>query len=271
MKIFVLGAGYVGTALLPCLCTKGHEVHASTTKHEKIDGLKRHTEHIHVVKGTDRKLLKGIIDHCDAMVVLVAPKDHTKYEETYLHTAKIITSILEEKEEPFYLLYTSSTGVYEGALTEWVDEESTLHPTRENSKILVETENTYQNCANDYVTTCILRLAGIYGPERELLHRALHFAGKELPGSGNTPTNHIHLTDIIAGIEFCLHQRLEGVYNLANDDHPTRNELYSDLCRMHDLQPPTWNPNLQHDRPGGYKVSNKKMKGEGFVFTHSLS
>jgi hypothetical protein len=65
----------------------------------------------------------------------------------------------------------------------------------------------------------------------------------------------------VEGISFCLKHRLIGIYNLVNDDHPTRKELYSN-----DI---TWNPNLPHGNKE-YKVSNHKIISPGFTPTQTV-
>ncbi len=265
MKVFILGAGYVGTALLADFKKQGIAACASTTREEKVDFLKTHTDHVYVLKSSDMPQLKAVIDQCDAMVILVAPKNSARYEETYLSTAKAVASILKERTGPFTLIYTSSTGVYQGTSCEWVDETTPLSPPSENTKILIETEKTYLNCQNSFINVCILRLAGIYGHGRDLAERANQFSGKEMEGNGHAFTNHIHLEDIVAGIKFCFTHSLQGIYNLANDDHPTRRELYDGLCKKNGLPPPIWKSCDKKENEKGYRVSSDKILQAGFA------
>jgi nucleoside-diphosphate-sugar epimerase len=105
-------------------------------------------------------------------------------------------------------------------------------------------------------------LGGIYGPGRELAERAKRLSGKEMAGSGEEPTNHIHLEDIIGGILYSLEHRLIGIYNLVNNLHPTRKKLYSDLCKMQQLPCPIWKGEKVPYK--GYTVSNKKIVEAGY-------
>ncbi len=262
MKILVLGVGYVGMALLPSLKQEGHEIYVTTTKPERVETLLSYADHVLLLNGTENNGLKHYVDVCDAIIVLVAPKNSQKYEETYLDTAKSVVAALKGRKRPFYLLYTSSTSVYKGKEKDWVTEEVECNPPDENGKILVETEKLYLGLPD----SCILRLGGIYGPGRDLLKRAGYFSGKEMEDAGEAVTNHIHRDDIVSAIGFCLNHRLSGVYNLVNDDHPTRRELYTDLCQKAVLPPPVWKSGVQHQ---GYNVSNQKITLAGFKFLHS--
>lgn len=260
-----MGAGYVGTALAAYLQSSHHEVYISTATEEKLAGLKQHAKHVLLINNRgDRENLRLIIETCDGMVILVAPKKGKSYEETYLETAKIVSAILKERKKPFYLLYTSSTSVYQGQ-QDWVTEETSLSPKSVNSSILLQTEKLLLT----HPESCILRLGGIYGPQRELQRRAKHVSGEVMATSGKEPTNHIHLEDIVSAISFCLNHRLIGVYNLVNDDHPSRKELYSVLCHSINAPEPIWNEEFSSEKNDGYKVSNAKIYQAGFKFKHS--
>jgi nucleoside-diphosphate-sugar epimerase len=267
MKLIVMGAGYVGMALLKDFQNQSFEIAITTTQKEKVETLKSYGTDVLLLDSKQDANLKNLINTSDGIIILVAPGNSQNYEETYLHTSKRICSLLKDRKTPFYLLYTSSTFVCEGQHDKWVTEEMDLNPPSENAKILLETEHHYLNCG---VESCILRLGGIYGPQRELIDRALRFSGLELPGSGDESTNHIHLDDIVDGIKFCLCHRLTGVYQLVNDDHRTRKQLYSELCESVQIPLPFWKDNHSQSRRGGYRVSNQKIKGAGFVFKYPL-
>jgi nucleoside-diphosphate-sugar epimerase len=212
--------------------------------------------------------LEKYIEECDALVVLVAPQNSHSYEEVYLNTAKRISASLKGRKRPLHLLYTSSTSVCEGAGNDLVTEMTPLNPPSVNAKILLETEQVYlQTNAN----SCILRLGGIYGPNRELADRARRFSGLEMPDNGDKPTNSIHLEDIVTAILFSLENSLVGIYHLVNDDHRSRRELYDSLCASIGIPGPLWNSRPPQDGGRGYIVSNQKIKDSGFVFKHLLS
>lgn len=259
MKIIVMGAGYVGIPLLEELGKLGFSMTVTTTDPSKVEGLKVYSSEVVLLNEEDQHQLTRLIERHDGMVVLIAPKGKKSYEETYLKMARKISESLKGRKTPFYLLYTGSTSVYEGITTEWGTEEMLLEGESENSKILLESERYFLK----WPSACVLRLGGIFGPERDLEKRARYFSGKELPGTGDEPTNHIHRDDIVAAILFCLKHRLTGIFNLVNDEHPSRKELYQNLCASLSLPLPRWNPHLEGSRKG-YKISNAKIKASGF-------
>lgn len=267
MKLIVMGAGYVGMALLHYFQNQAHEIFITTTKEKRIEELRKYGQDVLLLHPTENKDLHELINSCDGIIILVAPHKSHNYEETYLNTAKRISSALRDRTTSFNILYTSSTSVCEGLQNEWVTEDMALNPKSENAKILLETEHHY---LNSRANVCILRLGGIYGPRRELIDRARGFSGKKMSGSGYEPTNHIHLEDIVAAIAFCLNHSLTGIYHLVNDDHTMRNKLYSDLCKSINIPCPIWTQDSSQDTKN-HKISNRKIKEAGFIFKHSFT
>ncbi len=271
MLFYVLGAGYLGKAVLTEGLGPQYSFLASTTSLKKIPDLTPLTKKVFLLKSSDVSSLERIIEASDAMGIFIAPHKGTTYEETYLDTAKTISIILENRIRPFHLIYTSSTLVYKGAKDLLVTENTTLNPTDPKAKVLLETENTYLHIKNTHITTCILRLGGIYGPDRTLETRAKNLSGKDLPGDGLEPTNHIHLEDIIRAISLCTQKRLKGIFNVVNDNHISRKELYSELCKSLHIAPPTWSGNITTESGHGCGkiVSNQKIKNSGLSFKYS--
>ena len=267
MKIVLMGAGYVGISLLESLKDSHHEIIITTTTKEKVEFLKSYGKEVFFLDSEDLAPFDLLIKNCEALIVLVAPKNSEAYKETYFDTAKKIVSSLKNRKKPLYILYTSSTSVYENAGCQIVLETTPLCPLSDNGKILIETEKLYLNSEADL---CVLRLGGIYGPKREFLNRAKRFSSTLMGGTGDEPTNSIHLNDIVAAITFCLDNHVTGVYNLVNDDHPTRKVLYENLCRSIKIPPPLWNRDEPSTKKNSSIVSNKKIKEKGFIFKESL-
>ena len=265
MKFVLLGTGYVGKALLtesPGLCTFS----ASTTAQEKVPSLLPFAQEVFVLKSHEAEKIKKIINTSDGIAIFIAPKQDQNYE-IYLETAKTLSILLQDRKKPFYLIYTGSTFVYEGSNGRG-EESALLTPSHPKAQILLETEQTYLSCASEHVRICILRLGGIYGPGRELIDRSKQLSNRLLPGTGNELTNHIHIDDVVSAVEFCIKNQVESIYNLVNEDHPSRKNLYDSLCHFLNIPPPLWDKQSIPTHGCGYAVSSKKIKDLGFIFTH---
>ena len=266
--LFVLGCGYIGSRFLEQRPVSRADYIASTTSSSRVASLSCLAAEVVVIDGGDPNSLEQIIDRIDILTIFIAPAAGASYEEVYLRTAESIMPILQRRQKPLYVLYTSSTFVYQGCKGSLLSEESSLPLISLRAQLLFDTENTYLACQNRWVSVCILRLAGIYGPGRELPDRAGMLSGKRLPGTGLEPTNHIHQEDVVNAAWFCIDNHLTGVFNVASDSHPTRQELYHRLCTDLAIDPPLWDPTKTAEHGCGSVVCNHKIKQAGFIFTY---
>ena len=266
MHILLIGTGYVGIALLTSWSNPNDHFLATTTTESKLEIIKRHkrVQRSILLNITEESDLKPYIDTCDAVVICVAPKNEANYSDTYLTTAISVRRALIGRDKPLALVYTSSTGVYGDHKGGWVDENSDQHFSSKRGEILSEVENTLLSCANAQIDVCILRLGGIYGPSRTLDERARRLSTRQMEGIGGEPTNHTHLQDITSAIEFCIQNRLNGIYNLVGNDHPCRKELYTRLCTKLGIPPPKWDATSELSTTSAC-VSNKKIQAAGYI------
>lgn len=268
VRIFVLGAGYIGMGIINQSKNSDDSFIASTTTKAKLSLLEKIVDKALILEGVEKEKLTEIFKECDGMIVCAAPRQQNNYEFTYLQTAKAIKSALKGRDKPFYLLYTGSTSVYGDHHGKSVDENSPRLFSSEKEKILCETEDVYLDCTTPSITVCILRLAGIYGPDREIENRAKKLSGLVMAGNGEQPTNHVHRDDILLAVQFCFKNRYAGVYNLANEDHRSRRQLYEAICRRIGVSPPIWGTEKIPEHGSNCCVSNKKICSEGFVFRY---
>ena len=268
MNIAIMGCGYIGLETASEWSKKGYHVTATTRHPERLDELSKVAQKGIVLKGNNEEELIPLIANHDALVITISADNSEFYENAYLHTAQIFRHLALEMDLPRDLIYTSSTSVYGDHRGLWVDETSDLLGKSEQAKILTETEKLYLSLAELGWRVCILRLAEIYGPGRELSKRVRQLEGHVLPGSGDHYTNMIHKLDCAHAIDYALRHNLEGIFNLADDDHPSRKELYEAISHKFNLPAVKWDPHLTGLHSGNKRVSNHKIKKEGFVFLH---
>jgi nucleoside-diphosphate-sugar epimerase len=166
------------------------------------------------------------------------------------------------------LIYTGSYAVYGDQNGAEVDESTAIDPASENSEILAKTEEILLNIGRDTLKVCILRLGGIYGPNRELVKIWSRVAGTTRPGDGNYPTHWIHLDDIVGAIEFARQNQLQGLYNVVDQSNYTLRELVELVCKTHHLEPIIWDESQPNKRPYNVKVSNQKILKAGYQLIH---
>lgn len=269
MNVAIIGCGYVGCAVAQFWQQKmTFVVTATTTTPERVPELQTVAQQVVVVQGNDSDLLKSVLRNQDVVLLSIGAKSADVYEETYLHTAQTLASVLKQIPSVQQLIYTGSYAVYGDRNGAWVDEESLIAPAHQNGQILSDTEQVLLSASSENLRVCILRLGGIYGPGRELVKIFGRFAGTTRPGNGKDTTNWIHLDDIIGGIRFARRNRLQGIYNLVDDAHLTTGELLDRVCETHNLPKVKWDSSQESKRPYNAKVSNKKIKDAGYKLIH---
>jgi nucleoside-diphosphate-sugar epimerase len=266
--IAIIGCGYVGLCVASLLTKKGHSVTATTRNPNRLEELSQVAQKSLLLKGNHEEEFIPLIAHQEVLIVTIAADSPEFYESAYLHTAQMMRHLALEMNLPRHLIYTSSTSVYGEYNGQWVDENYELLAKGEQARILIETEKTYLSLQELGWHVCILRLAEIYGPGRELSKRVENLEGHSLPGNGEGFTNMIHRTDCGSAIDYAIKHHLEGVFNLADDDHPTRKELYEQIAQKFDLPPVEWDPSRAGMHSTNKRISNHKIKSEGFVFRH---
>ena len=272
MKIAIIGCGYVGTVIARFWSQSGHLVTATTTTPEKISELEQVAKSVVVIKGDDLDALQDVVKEQDVVLLSVsiraANRSVSAYRETYLETAKNLVAALKQAPSVKQLIYTGSYAVLGDKNGEWTDENSPVAPANENGKIMYEVEQVLLAAQSETLGVCILRLAGIYGPGRELIKIFGRWAGTTRPGNGEDYTNWIHLDDIVGALEFVRLKQLQGIYHLTNDMPLQRREFFERLFQLHGLSKISWDGLASSVRPYNARLSNQKIKAAGFQLIH---
>lgn len=265
-NIAIIGCGYIGMEAAALWSRKGYHVTATTRHPERLPDLSKVAQKTQILKGDDEEELASLILANDVLVLTLAADSIDQYESTYLHTAQMFRLLASEMNVPKRLMYTSSTSVYGDHHGRWVDEMSPLLSRSEQGRILIESEKTFLSLKDFGWYVCILRLAEIYGPGREISRRVQTMQGHRLPGSGDVCTNMVRKEDVAEALDYALRYQLEGIYNLADDEHPTRKELYHEMAQKLHLPNLEWEPSQTGMHSDSKRVSNHKIKAEGFSF-----
>jgi nucleoside-diphosphate-sugar epimerase len=140
-----------------------------------------------------------------------------------------VLAALGRRPTPCRLVYTGTTGVYGDCGDEWVDEERPLNPTTERAQRRAHAEGQLlawqEQTGNEPI---ILRVAGIYGPDR--LPLASLRRGTPVVDPAEAPfSNRIHVDDLVQACLAAMERGRPGrAYNVA-DGHPTTSAEYYQL------------------------------------------
>ena len=269
MKCLIVGCGYVGLPLGGELVRLGHEVaglrrQASAENELKAAGIRP------LVGDVTRPESLGRLPHAfDWVVNCVASGGGTaeEYRRIYLQGTRHLMEWLSATP-PQKFVYTGSTSVYGQTDGSPVKETSPTEPLVETAKVLLETEKLLLTAAGERkFPAVILRVAGIYGPDRG--HAFKQFLKNEarIEGDGSRFLNMIHRDDLIGYLIAVLKGGRPGeIYNTVDDEPVTQANFFQWLAEELGREPPPMVPeNPEADRKRGVtnkRVSNRKLKME---------
>ncbi|GAB5427825.1 MAG: SDR family oxidoreductase [Devosia indica] len=137
-----------------------------------------------------------------------------------------------------WLCYYSTVGVYGDFDGEWIDETAPLVPRNMRSDRRVLAEQAWRDYAAERgVPLCILRLAGIYGPGRSSFDKLRAGTARRVIKPGQV-FNRIHVADIARVTALAADQRLDGTFNLADDEPAPPQDVIAHAAQMIGLDVP---------------------------------
>jgi nucleoside-diphosphate-sugar epimerase len=275
MRVLIVGCGYVGLPLGAELVRLGHEVF----------GLRRNSAAENELKAAGIQPLFGDVSKLDELINLprdfdwvvncvAAGGDAENYRAVYFNGTKNLIEWLAPNP-PKKFVYTSSTSVYAQNDGSQVKESSPTEPVAETSKILLETEKVLLDAAaQKKFPAVILRVAGIYGPDRGHWFKQFLKDAAHIEGDGARFLNMIHRDDLIGCIITALKNGRAGkIYNAADDEPVSQLHFFQWLAQAVDKPLPMAAPkNPDAIRRRGVtnkRVSNLKLKTElGYQFKY---
>jgi nucleoside-diphosphate-sugar epimerase len=137
-----------------------------------------------------------------------------------------------------WLCYYSTVGVYGDFGGEWIDETAPLVPRNMRSDWRVSAEQAWRDFAAERgVPLTILRLAGIYGPGRSTFDKLRAGAARRVIKPGQV-FNRIHVADIARVTALAAQAKLNGTFNLADDEPAPPQDVIEYAAKMIDLPVP---------------------------------
>ena len=234
--LLIIGCGYLGQAVARLSRSRYHEIHAFVASSRARPALREMEVSIHIGDVFDKhglnESLSRVSDGLTKHAIVMLPPSAIPQNPT-------VVSVLSEQLQAagcVRALLISSTGVYGSAKNELVTAESTEYADTKRALRLRQIEIKWQAAASQNM---ILRLAGIYGPNRLVGLKSL---GEEqtVGGSPNAWLNLIHVNDAAALCLRCLGSVAARV-ELGADGHPVkRGEYYRYLATSHKLPAPVF-------------------------------
>jgi len=141
-----------------------------------------------------------------------------------------------------WLCYFSTVGVYGDAGGAWIDETAPRQPESQRSRQRLTAEDEWRSFAREKgVPLLILRLAGIYGPQRSTFDRLREGTARRIIKPGQV-FNRIHVADIGRVTALAAQRELDGAFNLADDEPAPPQDLVAYAAELMGVVPPPAEP-----------------------------
>ena len=183
----------------------------------------------------DATLAPGSLEAAtDAAIAYLVPPPETGTSDDRLE--RFLAALGDAR--PTVLLYMSTTGVYGDTSGASVTEASPVAPANDRSRRRVSAERAAQAwCSGRGVRCVVLRVPGIYGPDRLPLDR-LRRGEPALQPADAGPGNRIHVDDLVTACVAALERPVNGVFNVTDGDPATTTEFLQRTAALAGLPPP---------------------------------
>ena len=233
-RLFVFGLGYVATAVATALKEAGWHV-AGTCRGEVrrnvlealgfdvciFDGRKPTNKVERQIAASDH-ILCSIPPDEDGDPVLAC------YEEQICEANQIQ-----------WIGYLSTTGVYGDWGGKEVDERSPFRPKSDRVRRRVKAERAWLSLYQgvDHPVH-VFRLAGIYGPNRNVINRVRAGTARRIDKAGHL-FSRIHLDDIVSTLRASIASPRSGaIYNVSDNEPASQADVVAHACTLLDVPPP---------------------------------
>jgi nucleoside-diphosphate-sugar epimerase len=221
-RLVIFGCGYLGSAVARAALEAGVRVEALTRNPAKAAALREAGLAQVAMADLATDQWHGELEPgADFVVNTVSSGGPDQYEHSYVGGMRSILAWAACGTRPVgTMVYTSSTSVYPQGGGQVVDETAEAPGSTPNGAIIRRSEQMLESAPpSARARHFILRLAGIYGPDRHHLLDQLRSGAEVLNGAGDHHLNLVHRDDIVAAILACLQappERGSAIYNVAD-------------------------------------------------------
>lgn len=202
MHHVIVGYGYCGFYLASYLREQNQRV---TTISRHLDESRRLADVTHLIQDVFTPL-PGEYANCTLYYLIPPPA--TGREDRILRQFLRINALKPQK-----VVYFGSSSVYGDQQGNWVDEQTSCKPVNDRQFRRLDAERQWQQYSKEQAATCVLlRVAGIYGPDRLPIQAALDRVPVIRPEEAPF-TNHIYVKDLV---KVAASLAVEGIFNVAD-------------------------------------------------------
>ncbi len=233
--MLIIGCGDVGRRVARVFLSTGREV--TGVVRSKTRALSLHAQGIQArVADLDQDPLPYLSARGDGLFHFSPPPERGVQDPRMI---RLLRSLDETDELPTRMVYISTTGVYGDCGGDRVDETRPPHPGADRARRRLHAEQSLRDwCEGHGVECVILRVAGIYGPDRLPLQRIRQ--GLPLVRTEDAPyTNRIHEDDLAQVCAAAMQKPVAGeTFNVSDGKPGNMAEYFDAIARHADLPLP---------------------------------
>lgn len=235
-KTIIIGCGYVGRRLARQYLEAGEPVTGLVRSESSLARLREDGIPAERIDITHEDL--GAFPWSGTRLFHLAPPAGTGTEDPL---TRRLVEWFARCGNPERVVYISTTGVYGDCQGDWIDETHPVRPTADRSRRRWDAEQTllrWSRAAGSELV--VLRVAGIYGPDRLPLERIRQ--GVPLVRPEEAPyTNRIHVEDLARVCRAAMEKGADGaIYNACDGAPSTMTDYFSAVADAAGLpRPPT--------------------------------
>jgi nucleoside-diphosphate-sugar epimerase len=228
-KLFCFGLGFTGSALVREVRARGWIASGTCRENAQKEFWARAGVQSYCFDGKETsEAVENAVREASHVLVTIPPQ-----KDAGDVVLKYFKKILTGSPQLQWLGYLSTTGVYGNREGDWVDETSELKPGFDHQRRRVEAEDQWRNLYREYqVPVHFFRLAGIYGPGRNLLQRVRQGTARRIDQPGLV-FNRIHVADVVQVLSASMDQPHPGaIYNVSDDVPSSPTEAVAFACEL---------------------------------------
>jgi nucleoside-diphosphate-sugar epimerase len=232
MKLFVFGLGYSSLRLLDLYADRFDQISGTVRQPEKREQIRQFGRHprldVHLFDGPAHGAeIAARANEADVLLVSVPPGQASD---------PVLAAFGETlRTGSARVVYLSTVGIYGDHQGAWVDEDTDAASDSERAKARLTAEAGWRAIAGNRLA--ILRLAGIYGPERNALARLRDGTARRIVKPGQV-FNRIHVDDIVRAIMAAVAREASGVFNVCDDEPAPPQDVIAHAAQLLGVAPP---------------------------------
>ena len=247
-KLLLYGFGYTASFLAEKYANKNLYIIGTSRNKDKIN---TNNKFISIIKDTE---IDQFIDQNKNQLthILLSAPPSDKGDPFFLSHINQISKLKHLK----WIGYLSATNVYGDHNGGYVNEEISTHPLTKKGKNRLKAERQWRDASNqDSLPLHIFRIAGIYGPKRNMIERIKNNKIKNIFKKGQF-FSRIHIYDLIKVIYTSMYNPNEiTIYNVADDMPSNSSEVIEFICNL---------TSIKYPKKISYDPMDKEFRNESF-------